>query len=480
MLVLTLLILPFVGALLTALAGNRSANKIALLSTISTLLYTLKLYFDFSSNAAQMDWSFNAQWLVEPNILFGLSIDGLSLLMLILTNLLTPIIVLSGLGSTTQNSRTFYSLILAMQGAMNGVFLANEGFTFYVFWELSLIPIYFIALLWGRDYTQKITFKFFVYTLAGSLLMLISMIVLYLMAGSLQLKHLHHLSINGIGQTIVFLGFFLAFAIKVPVVPFHTWQADTYTAAPTQGTMLLSGLMLKMGLYGFIRWLIPIVPLAIVQFAPTIITLGIIGVVYGAWIAIQQDDIKRLFAYSSLSHVGLITAGIFTVNTMGLTGASIQMLAHGINVVGLFFAAEVIFRRTGTYDLSALGGIRSKAPWFSTYFFILLLGSIGLPLTNAFVGEFMLIFSVWQYNSALGVFAGLTIILAAVYMLRMFQRAMLGNANTVTTDFQDLDLSEHLTFIPLIILVFVLGVYPMPIIEMVEPVIQQIIQLAAI
>ncbi|MCO5230339.1 MAG: NADH-quinone oxidoreductase subunit M [Chitinophagales bacterium] len=476
---LTLLILPFVGALLTALAGNRSANKIALLSTVATLLYTLKMYFDFSQGT-QVDWSFNAQWLVDPNIMFSLSVDGLSMLMLILTNLLTPVIVLSGLGSSANNSRVFYSLILAMQGAMNGVFLATEGFTFYVFWELSLIPIYFIALIWGRDYSRKITFKFFVYTLFGSLLMLISIIVLYLFAGSLQLENLHRLSLNGLGQTIIFLGFFIAFAVKVPVLPFHTWQPDTYVAAPTQGTMLLSGIMLKMGLYGFVRWLLPIVPFAVAQFAPIVITLGIVGVVYGAWIAIQQDDLKRLFAYSSLSHVGLITAGIFTVNTMGLTGASVQMLAHGVNVIGLFFAAEVIFRRTGTYDLSALGGVRTKAPWFSTYFFILLLGSIGLPLTNAFVGEFMLIFSVWQYNSALGVFAGLTIILAAAYMFRMFQRAMLGNTNTVTQDFQDLNLSEHLTFIPLIILVFVLGVYPMPIIEMVEPVIKQIIQLAAI
>lgn len=479
MIVLTLLILPFIGALLAALAGNRAANKIALLSTVATLLYTAKMYFDFS-NGTTDGLAFSAQWLTEPNISFSLTVDGLTLLMLILTNLLVPVIVLSGLGATQQNSRALYALILAMQGALNGVFMASEGFTFYVFWELALIPIYFIALLWGSDHTRKITFKFFLYTLAGSLFMLISFIILYLVTGDLNIESLHGLSLNGLGQTLVFAGFFLAFAIKIPVVPFHTWQAETYTAAPTQGTMLLSGIMLKMGLYGLIRWLLPVVPFAVAQFTPVIMVLAVVGVVYGSWIAIQQNNIKRLFAFSSLAHVGLITAGIFSLKEMGVTGATVQMLAHGVNVVGLFFAAEVILRRTGTLDLNSLGGIRNVAPWFSTYFFILLLASVGMPLTNAFVGEFMLLFAVWQYNTVLGIIAGLTIILAAVYLLRMFQRAMLGNTNTVTANFQDLTLSEHLTFIPLIILVFVLGVYPMPVIELVQPVVNQIIQLAAI
>lgn len=479
MIVLTLLILPFVGAILAALAGNRSANKIALLSTVATLLYTAKIYFDV--NTGQFDGlAFDAQWLTQPNINFALGLDGLSLLMVILTNVLVPIIVLSGLGSTQENSRTFYALILLMQAALNGVFVATEGFTFYVFWELALIPIYFIALLWGSDHTRKITFKFFIYTLAGSLLMLLSFILLYTITENLHILKLVGLSINGLGQTLVFLGFFLAFAIKIPLVPFHTWQAETYTSAPTQGTMLLSGIMLKMGLYGLLKWLLPIAPFAVKEFTPYVMILAIVGVVYGSWIAIQQNNIKRLFAYSSLAHVGLITAGIFSLNEMGINGAIVQMFAHGINVVGLFFAAEVILRRTGTLDLNALGGIRTQAPWFSTYFFILLLGSVGMPLTNAFVGEFMLLFSVWQYNAVLGSIAGLTIILSAVYLLRMFQRAMLGNTNTVTAEFKDLTLSEHLTFIPLVLFVFVFGVYPMPMIELVEPVVKFIIQIASI
>lgn len=479
MIVLILLILPFIGALLSALAGNKAANKVALLSTVATLLLTAKTYYDFTTGSST-SFNFSTQFLQEPNIVFSLSIDGLTMVMLILTNLLVPIIVLSGLGAVVQNSRAFYALILLMQGALNGVFMASDGFVFYVFWELALIPIYFIALLWGAENSRKITLKFFIYTIAGSLFMLISFLILYMVTGDLSINNLTSLSLTGIGQKIVFIGFFLAFAIKVPLVPLHTWQADTYTAAPSQGTMLLSGIMLKMGLYGFIRWMLPILPFSVAEYSPIIMTLAIVGVIYGSWIAIQQNNIKRLFAYSSLAHVGLITAGIFSLNKMGLTGGVVQMLAHGVNVIGLFFAAEVIQRRTGTLDLNSLGGIRNKAPWFSTYFFILLLASVGLPLTNSFVGEFMLLFAVWQYNIVLGIVAAFTIILAAVYLFRMYQRAMLGQTNTVTANFQDLTISEHLTFIPLVILVFVLGIYPMPIINLVEPVIKQIIQLASI
>ncbi len=479
MIALTLLILPFVGALLVTLGGNRAANKIALLSAVATLIFTAKVYFDFSSGATE-GLIYSVRWLEDPNIFFNLKIDGLSLLLLILNNLLTPVIVLSGMGATPKNSRALYALILFMQGAMGGVFMASEGFVFYVFWELSLIPIYFIALLWGTDYTRKITLKFFIYTLAGSLFMLISFILLYLTAGDLRLENLYGISLSGFAETLIFLGFFLAFAIKIPIVPLHTWQADTYEAAPSQGTMLLSGLMLKMGLYGMIRWMLPIMPFAVAKYTPLVITLGVIGVIYGAWIAIQQNNLKRLFAFSSLSHVGLIVAGIFSLKSIGLSGAAVHIFAHGVNVVGIFFAAEIILRRTGSLDLNSLGGIKDKAPWFSAYFFVMVIAGFALPFTNAFVGEFMLIFALWQYNIILGSIAGLTIILASVYLLRMFQRAMLGNTNTVTKEFKDLTLSEHLTFLPLVLLVFVLGVYPMPVIELVQPALNHILELALI
>ena len=479
MIAITLLILPFIGALLTVLLSDSFAKKMALTSTLITFIFTMKIYFDFTGGNVD-GLVYDAQWLQEPNLSFVLKIDGLSMLMLILTNLLSMVIVLSGAGATQKNTKALYGLILLMQAAMNGNFMAFEGFTFYVFWELTLIPIYFIALLWGTDYTRKITFKFFLYTLVGSFFMMISFIILYLVAGSLRLENLYGLSLTGIAQSLIILGFFLAFAIKIPLVPLHTWQAETYTAAPTQGTMLLSAIMLKMGLYGFMRWLLPVLPFAVAQVTPIIMVLGIVGVVYGAVIAVQQNNLKRLFAFSSLSHVGLITAGIFSLKLIGLTGATVQMFAHAVNVAGLFFAAEIIRRRTGTLDLNALGGIRSVAPWFSTYFFILVIASFGLPSTNAFVGEFMLIFAIWQYNAFLAIIAGLTIIFAAVYLLRMYQRAMLGNTNTVTAKFTDLTLSEHLTFLPLVVLVFAMGLYPKPIIHLVEPIVNQIIHLAAI
>jgi len=479
MIALTLLILPVIGAVLSWLAGNKWANKVALFSTIVTLVFTAKVYFDLGAGNTD-ELAFNTVWLESPKIFFNLNIDGLTMVLLLLTNVLLPVIVLSGLGATARNSRVLYALILFMQAALNGVFMASEGFVFYVFWELALIPIYFIALVWGADNSRKITFKFFVYTLAGSLFMLLAFIILYLLTDDLRVEKLGLLSLSELHQTIIFFAFFLAFAIKIPVVPFHTWQADTYTAAPTQGTMLLSGIMLKMGLYALLRWLLPVAPLAVAKFTPVIMILAVTGVVYGSWIAIQQNNIKTLFAYSSLAHVGLITAGIFTLTDMGASGAVVQMFAHGVNVVGLFFAAEIILRRTGTLQLGSLGGIRNVAPWFSTYFFIILLGSVGLPLTNAFVGEFMLLFGVWQYNTILGIIACLTIILGAVYLLRMFQRAMLGTNNTVTADFKDLTLSEHLTFLPLVVLVFVMGVYPSPLIKLAQPVIENILKLAAI
>jgi NADH-quinone oxidoreductase subunit M len=475
---LLLLIIPAVAAILTWLSGNKWANKVALAISLAPLFITANIILDMRYDEGFELITFSQKWVDAPLIFFNLQIDGLSLVLLGLTNFLVPIIILSGFGATTINNRTLYALILFMQAALNGVFMAIDGFLYYIFWEMALIPIYFIAMLWGADESRRITFKFFVYTLAGSLFMLLAFIFLYLKGGDFTIKTLYRLSLSNVEQTFVFLAFFLAFAIKIPLIPFHTWQADTYTAAPSQGTMLLSGIMLKMGLYSLIRWLLPIAPVAVEAWMPVLMILSVAGVVYGSWIAIQQDNIKRLLAYSSLAHVGLISAGIFALNAVGMSGAVVQMVSHGINVVGLFFAAEIIFRRTGTLELASLGGIRTVAPWFSTYFFILLLGSVGLPLTNGFVGEFMLLFGVFQYNSWLGLIAGTTIILGAVYLLRMFQRAMLGNTTPVTANFKDLSVSEHLTFLPLIFLVFFIGLFPNPIINIAAKSIEQIFKLS--
>lgn len=479
MFALLLLIIPALAAVLTWLSGNKWAPKVAFVTSLASFALSAFMVFEMRYSEETIVYTFSNLWISSPLIHFSLNIDGLSIILLSLTNLLVPVIILSGAGATVANSKVLYALILLMQSALNGVFMASDGFVYYIFWELALIPIYFIALIWGADNSRKITFKFFLYTLAGSLLMLLAFIFLYLKAGNFQLDSLSTLSLNFSEQVMVFVAFFLAFAIKIPIVPFHTWQADTYTAAPTQGTMLLSGIMLKMGLYSLIRWLIPIAPEALDLFTPAIMILSVIGVVYGSWIAIQQDNIKRLLAYSSLAHVGLITAGIFSLNTMGMNGAVVQMVSHGVNVVGLFFAAEIIRRRTGTLELASLGGIRTVAPWFSTYFFILLLGSVGLPLTNGFIGEFMLLFGVWQYNTILGAIAATTVVLAAVYLLRMFQRAMLGETTVMTENFKDLSLTEHLVFIPLVFLVFFIGLFPNPIINIAKTVVDQILKVTA-
>jgi NADH-quinone oxidoreductase subunit M len=370
-----------------------------------------------------------------------------------------------------------------MQGALIGVFVSLDAFLFYIFWELALIPIYFIALLWGGTDRGKITFKFFIYTLAGSLFMLLGIIYLYLQTsnGSFDITAFYQLKLSHDTQTIIFWCFFLAFAIKMPIFPFHTWQPDTYHTAPTQGTMLLSGIMLKMGIYGVIRWMLPIVPIAISDTwgGDLAIMLSVIGIIYASVIAIMQKDIKRLIAYVSIAHVGLIGAGIFTTNINALQGAMFQMLSHGINVVGLFFVVDIIYDRTKTHAISGLGGIRNSAPQFALYFLIILLGSVSLPLTSGFIGEFLLLAGIFKYNAVIAGVAGLTIILGAVYMLSSYQKVMLGESNNTTKNFSDLTGIEKGVLIPIILMIIIMGVYPTPFLAISEPAIKNITEMVA-
>jgi NADH-quinone oxidoreductase subunit M len=368
--------------------------------------------------------------------------------------------------------------MLFMQFALNGVFISFDGFIYYIFWELALIPIYFISFNWGGEGRAKVTLKFFIYTLAGSLLMLFAFLFLYngTPQHSLDWGFLSSNPSCSCNQTWLFWLFFIAFAIKIPIIPFHTWQPDTYATAPTQGTMLLSGIMLKMGTYSLLRWLLPIVPAGVAEWQYVAITLSVIGIVYASVIAIMQKDLKRLLAYSSIAHVGLISAGIFAFNLSGFQGSMVQMFAHGINVVGLFYCADIIMNRTKHGEIEGLGGIRLVAPQFATWFMIIILGSVALPLTNGFVGEFMLLFSVYQYNTWLAVFAGLTIILGAVYMLRMYQKMVLGSAIKENMVFPDLYWNEKIVLVTIGILIFVMGIFPRPIMELTEPVLKNLIK----
>jgi len=362
-----------------------------------------------------------------------------------------------------------------MQFALVGVFCAYDGFLFYVFWELALIPIYLICLMYGGKERLRITLKFFIYTLSGSLLMLVTLIYLWLQTPgthSFDLQALYALNLSSGHESWIFWGMFLAFAIKMPIFPFHTWQPDTYVDAPAPGTMLLSGIMLKMGVFGVMRWLLPIVPAGVAEWGNLVMILSVIGVVYASCIAWMQKDFKRLIAYSSIAHVGLISAGVFSLSFQGLHGSVIQMLCHGINVVGLFFIADMIEQRTGTRKMDELGGLRTSAPIFSTYFMIIMLASVALPLTNGFVGEFLLINGIFQYDQTMAAFAGLTIILGAVYMLNAYKKISLGEVSSLTKKFAALSITEKAVLIPIVIMIFWIGIYPKPLLDISGPAVE--------
>lgn len=468
-----ILIILFVGAFATYLAGDKLASKVALFFGISALGCSIVLlnHFNLGENI-----SYLCQWINQPNISFALKADGLSIAMLLLTTALTPIIIFSSFGNDYKNAKAFYALILFMAFAMVGTFLASDGLLYYIFWELSLIPIYFIALIWGNgdaEERKKAVVKFFIYTLAGSLFMLIAFVYLYQQAGSFLLEDLYKLNLSATEQLWIFLAFFLAYAIKIPIIPFHTWQANVYQKAPAVGTMLLSGIMLKMGLYSVIRWQLPIAPLAAKEYMYIFISLGVAGVIYGSIVALRQKDLKKLLAYSSLAHVGLIAAGTYTLTVDGLRGAVLQMIAHGFVVVGLFFISEIIFRRYETRTISEMGGIRSQSPKFASMFLLLVLASVALPTTFNFVGEFTVLYSLSQINVWFAFLGGTTIILGAYYMLKMYQQVMLGETNTKL--FADVTSQEAITLTLIIAVIFFFGMYPKPITDLITPSLENIL-----
>lgn len=469
---LILIILLF-GSFVTYFVGDKWASKTALFVSLLAVGCSVVLlnHFNMGKNIG-----FCSPWISQPNISFALLADGLSIAMLLLTTVLTSIIIFSSFENEFKNAKTVYALILFMAFAMVGTFLASDGLLYYIFWELSLIPIYFIALLWGigdAEDRKKAVIKFFIYTFAGSLFMLVSFVYLYQKAGSLLLADLYQLSLSSNEQFWVFIGFFLAYAIKIPLVPFHTWQAKVYQKAPTVGTMLLSGIMLKMGLYSIIRWQLPIAPIAAKQLMFVLISLGIVGVIYGSILAIRQKDLKKLLAYSSLAHVGLIAAGAYTLTLDGFRGAVLQIISHGFVVIGLFLVAEIIFRRYKTYNIADMGGIRSQTPKFASLFLLMVLASVALPSTFNFVGEFTVLYSLFQVQVWFAILGGTTIILGAYYMLKMFQNTMLGTTNTKI--FADVSNNELISLGIIVAVIFVFGLYPKPIIEMISPSLENIL-----
>lgn len=478
-----LIVLPLVASLLVFLTKGNAARNLALGASVAEFALSLVAYFQFRHNPDANTLHLNCTWIKSFGVHFAVSLDGLSLLLVLLTTFLVPLIIISSYKNEYERPNSFYGLMLMMQMALVGVFMANDGFLFYVFWELALIPIYFICLLWGGENRARITFKFFVYTLLGSLFMLIGLIYLYNHTGaqsgikSWAINDLYEAgrSLNASQQSAVFWMIFVAFAIKMPIFPLHTWQPDTYVTAPTQGTMLLSGIMLKMGTFGVIKWLLPVTPLALEQWSGLVIGFSVAGVIYASCIAIVQNDYKRLIAYSSIAHVGLIAAGIFSANQQGVQGAMIQMLSHGVNVVGLFLIADILMRHTGTREINRLGGIRNMNGQFSVLFLIVMLGSVALPLTNGFIGEFLLINGVYQYGAWTAAFAGLSVILGAVYMLRSYQGIMLGEKPSTAIAFGSLAESDKVVLIIICAVIIAFGVYPKPLNDLAEPAVKALL-----
>lgn len=466
------LIVLLVGALVTYLSGNKFASKIALVSSIAAFGATV---LALNAYQAGENIDVNLPWISQLNINFALHVDGLSLVMLLLTTGLLPLIILSGFITKFENSKSIYALMLFMGFAMAGTFLASDGFLYYIFWEIALIPIYFIALNWGNgdlEERKKAILKFFIYTFAGSLFMLLAFIYLYTKGGSFDINKLYALQLTHVEKTYIFFAFFLAYAIKIPIVPFHTWQANTYSKAPAVGTMLLSGIMLKMGLYSVLRWQLPLSDSAAKEYMPIIVALSIAGIIYGAIVTLKQKDIKKFLAYSSLSHVGLIAAGLYSLTIEGFQGAVLQMLSHGIVIVGLFYVVELIYNRYNTYQIKEMGGIRIQDTYFASLFMIIMLASVALPTTFNFIGEFNLLYSLFKVNIWYAVIAGTTIILGAFYMLRMFQKVMLGSE---TKTFHKISKQESIVLVIVVGLTIFFGLFPQPIIDLITPSLQSIL-----
>ncbi len=464
MIAVLLILIPLLTGMATFFFRNeKAARSWALLSAAATLAVSV-LGMTLLKEVKYLQ--FTREWLPVLNSSFSLQLDGMGQLLCLLNAVAYPLVILSTWKSSYRKAHNFFALMLLAQAGMMGVFLATDALLFYFCWELALIPMYFLCSQWGGEKRIPVTFKFFIYTFVGSLLMLIG--ILYLQSAapghSFSLQAFMDSRLPGNQQQWIFWLFFAAFAIKMPIFPLHTWQPDTYEQSPAATTMILSGVMVKMGLFGMLRWLFPVLPFAAFQWADFITPLALGGAVYAALIAIRQDDLKRLIAYSSIAHIGLMCAACFAQNITGFQGVMIQMFNHGINIIGLWIVVEIIERQFGTRKISELGGIAGKAPVLTMLLVIVALANIGLPLTNAFPGEFLMFNGIFSsmtvYNVWFTVLAGLGIILGAVYTLNMIRNVFYGEANELTLQAKDIKWNEKAALGIIVLIIFVLGVYP--------------------
>jgi len=480
MLTLLIIIFPFIAGLFLLFIKNE--KYIRQFALISSLLEAAILFFLYCRFVPEGGIQFAMQdfWIPFLKIRISIGIDGISMIMMLLTAVIVPFaIIISGMRNFTSPG-TYYGMILFMQSALMGVFSSFNAILFYVFWELALVPVYFIVLRWGGVNRNRITLKFFIYTLSGSLLMLFAFIYMYFHSPgqlSFDTSTLYHLGLNSETQSWLFWCVFLGIAVKIPLFPFHTWQPDTYSVAPAGGTILLAGVLSKMGIYGAVRWLVPILPQGVEIWQNTVMIMIVAGIIYGSVIAFRQNNLKRFFAYSSLAHTGLITAGIFAGNLLSIQGALFQSFAHGIYITGLFFIAEIIDVRLNTVNIDQAGGIKLKAPVLAAFFIIIILAGIGLPMTNGFIGEFLLITGIFKFNQWLASAAGLSIIIGSVYMLYMYQKVMLGENNILTMAFREIGTRDKIALLIISLIIIATGVFPQLILRICECCVNQTINI---
>ncbi|MGV7221852.1 MAG: NADH-quinone oxidoreductase subunit M [Nitrospinales bacterium] len=480
-----LTLLPLVGAIFLAFIPKEHESAIkqtALAVAIADFLLSLQLWASFDNNNGGMQFEYTTSWIEAWGISYHVGIDGISLLLYVMTTFLTAVSILAS-WNVKKYIKEYMFAMLALSTGMLGVFISLDTFLFYVFWEFQLVPMYLIIGVWGGPRRIYAAVKFFLYTAVGSLLMLVAIVWIYTLvkeqtgvASTDILFITENLNAPLETQKWLFLAFFLAFAIKVPMFPFHTWLPDAHVEAPTAGSVILAGVLLKMGTYGFLRFNLPWFPHASNEYFTLIATLSVIGIVYGALVAMVQTDLKKLVAYSSVSHMGFVMLGIFTFNHYGLQGALLQSLNHGIVTGGLFLMVGMIYDRRHTRQISEFGGLAKQIPKFTICFMIITLASIGLPGTNGFVGEFLILLGLFQQSMFFAAIATSGVIFAACYMLWMFQRVIfLELKNPENKKLLDLDLREKIILVPIIILIFWIGFYPSPVTRTFDATIEKLI-----
>jgi NADH-quinone oxidoreductase subunit M len=458
-----LLILPVLGAILVALLprGRESLVKgAALATTLVVLLLSLPLFFNFQTGAPGFQFEEVRAWIPALDINYHVGVDGISLFLVLLTTLLSALAVLSSWRAITEQAKEYMILMLLLETAMLGVFVSLDLFLFYVFWEASLIPMALLIGRWGGERRVYAAVKFFLFTMAGSALMLIAAIVLYLWGGTSDLTVLLNTTIPAGMQMWLFAAFALAFAVKVPLFPLHTWLPAAHVEAPTAGSVILAGVLLKMGAYGFLRFALPLFPEAVPAFAPLLSILALIGIIYGALVALAQEDVKSLVAYSSVAHMGFIVLGIFALTPQAVSGAVLQMVNHGLTTGALFLLVGVLYERRHTRLFNDYGGIWAKVPIFGSFFIITALSSVGLPGMNGFVGEFTILLGTFRVNVAYAAIATFGIVLAAWYLLVAVRRTLFGPLNPANEGLTDMTPREIVVMLPLVIFFFVIGLFP--------------------